>query len=83
MPDNSSSHLSWSNCIGRQKEVKSGVPQESVLGSVLFNNFINDIDNGIECTVCKFVDDAKVNSKVDRVEGMSSRGTLINLGGPL
>ena len=59
------------------------ISQEFILGPVLFNIFINDIDNGIECTVCKFVDDAKVNSKVDRVEGMSSRGTLINLGGPL
>ena len=50
------------------RDVKSGVPQGSVIGPLLFLLFINDMPNEIKCNIQLFADDAKIFKTVKNEE---------------
>ena len=60
-------------------------PPGTVLGAVLFDFFVSDIDDGIECTLSKFADNTKLSGVVDMVKGRKrchSEGRKVGLAEP-
>jgi len=53
-------------------------PLGPILGPVLLNVFVSNVDSGIECTLSMSADDTKMHGVVDILrKGMPLRGTLI------
>ena len=53
-------------------EVRSGVPQVSVIVLLLFTIIIDDINDEVLCEISKFAEDTKIARQVNTLNGIRS-----------
>ncbi|PKU46117.1 rna-directed dna polymerase from mobile element jockey-like [Limosa lapponica baueri] len=58
--------------FSNRQPVTSGIPHDSILSPMLFNIFISDLDDDIQCTLTKFADDTKLSGEADTLEGRAT-----------
>jgi len=61
--------------MSRWRLVTSGVPQGSILGPVVYNLFISNINSGIKCTLGTFADNTKLSGVLNMPEGWDATWT--------
>jgi len=54
------------------RPVTCDLPQDSILSPSLFNIFVNDLNNGSECTLNKFADDTTLGGVDEMPEGCAA-----------
>ena len=55
--------------VSKWKPVTNGISQGLVMGLMLNNSFVGNVNSGIKCTVCRLADKTKLNDAVAILEG--------------